>query len=343
LPEPNNTKPSVLPSFSVIIPARNEEKNISNLLLGLQQQDYPAESFEVIVVDDHSSDNTAREVQGFAGVRLLALETDGNSNKKKAIEWGIAAARNEWIVCTDADCIPGPGWLSSIAAVIKKDKSAFVAAPVSMEEGNNALSMFQSMDFMILQAITGAATGNGRMSMCNGANIAYRKEAFRKVNGFEGIDHIASGDDMLLMYKIWKQYPHGTCYIKSPAAIVRTAPMGSWKEFFSQRIRWASKARNYQDKRILPVLILVYLFNLSFLVLLVLSIINVAYLPWLLGMLIGKFLVELPLFLLASKFFRKKAGAHMFLLFQPMHILYTIISGSFSQFGKYEWKGRRVK
>jgi cellulose synthase/poly-beta-1,6-N-acetylglucosamine synthase-like glycosyltransferase len=113
------------------------------------------------------------------------------------------------------------------------------------------------MDFMTLQGITGASVQKNILSMCNGANLAYEKEIFTRVNGFAGIDHIASGDDMLLMHKIWKQNPGKVHYLKSPDAIVTTQPMKTWNDFFDQRIRWASKATKYDDQRIIAVLFLV--------------------------------------------------------------------------------------
>src|SRR6266498_2049396 len=94
-------------NISVIVPARNEEKNIAQLLKALEQQAYPKNLFEVIVVDDHSTDQTAEIVRQFPEARLLQLkDNDINSYKKKAIEKGIDAARNPFIVTTDADCIP---------------------------------------------------------------------------------------------------------------------------------------------------------------------------------------------------------------------------------------------
>ena len=179
--------------------------------------------------------------------------------------------------------------------------------------------------------------------MCNGANLAYEKKAFEAVNGFSGIDTIASGDDMLLMYKIWKKFPGQVHYLKSEDAIVSTQPMQTWKQFFRQRIRWASKANKYEDKRFFPILLLVYLFNLSFLALII-ACLFFDHRWMLVGILwVAKTLVELPLFASAAKFFHKQWALKLFFLFQPLHIVYTIISGLFGQFGKYEWKGRRVK
>ena len=356
---------SQIPSIriSVIIPARNEEENIGELLKALQEQTYPENLFEIIVVDDHSTDNTAAIVSQFTGVKLITLKDDTiNSYKKKAIEKGIAAASGELILTTDADCVPLPGWLQTIASFKEKTNAGFIVAPVvfhlpspviaskakqreglGLPAGEAGVRLFQAMDFMVLQGITAASVYKKMHSMCNGANLAYERQLFYDVDSFAGIDHIASGDDMLLMHKIAKKFPDRIYYLKSAAAIVSTLPMPTWKQFFNQRIRWASKATHYEDKRIFWVLLLVYLFNLSFLVMAIAGFWNSYF--WLLFLIawILKTAVELPFFYSISKFFNKQWAVKYFFFFQPLHIFYTIISGLLGQFGKYEWKGRKVK
>ena len=330
--------------ISVIIPARNEEENISKLLKALNDQSYPKEFFEVIVVDDHSTDNTAAIVKEFYPVKLLTLKDDNiNSYKKKAIETGVATATGELIITTDADCLPTQEWLKTLAACKEETQAVLIVAPVVFENNDSFLGVFQSLDFMTLQGITGASVYKNIHSMCNGANLAYEKKAFYQVNGFAGVDHIASGDDMLLMHKIWEKYPKQVHYLKSKDAIVTTHPMKTWKEFFSQRIRWASKARQYDDKRVFGVLLLVYLFNVSFLSLLVAGIWNLKFLIWLLALWVAKTIIEFPFVYSVAAFFTKQKLMKYFFFFQPLHIFYTILSGLFGQFGKYEWKGRRVR
>ncbi len=340
------TPPGDLPTLkiSVIIPARNEEKNIGALLEALQGQTYPKNLYEIIVIDDHSEDRTAEIVKKFTMVKLLSSPHKVlNSHKKKAIETGINHADGQLIVATDADCLPPASWLATIAAFKVKKQSAFVAAPVYINCSSSLVQIFQGMDFMVLQGITGAVVSRNNMSMCNGANLAYEKKVFDEVDGFTGVDHIASGDDMLLMHKIWKKYPGRVHYLKSEQAIVSTQPVKSWKEFFSQRIRWASKARKYDDKRILPVLFIVYLFNLSFFVLAIAGFWNYRY--WLAALVLWilKTLVELPFFISLAAFFNNRWSVKWFFFFQPLHVVYTVISGLFGQFGSYEWKGRKVK
>lgn len=331
--------------ISVIIPARNEEENIGSLLQALQQQTYAKDFFEVIVINDHSTDKTADIVRQYPEVKLLELQNDAiNSYKKKAIETGIGFSAGELIVTTDADCIPPGEWLQTIASFKEKEENAvFIVAPVAYSCNSSLLQIFQAMDFMVLQGITGASVYRQFHSMCNGANLAYERKVFYEVHGFDGIDHIASGDDMLLMYKIWKKYPERIYYIKTKEALVFTQPMKTWKDFFNQRIRWSSKAATYDDKRIFWVLLLVYLFNFLFLVLVIAGFWNYQFWLYFLLLWIFKTLVELPFFYSVADFFYKRWAIKYFFFFQPLHILYIIMAGWLGQWGTYEWKGRRVR
>ncbi len=203
------------------------------------------------------------------------------------------------------------------------------------------LSIFQTLDFITLQGITGAAVYKNFHSMCNGANLAYAKDAFYEVGGFSGIDDIPSGDDMLLMHKIYKKYPEQVFFLKNRQAIVSTQAAASWSEFINQRIRWASKADRYEDKRIFWVLLLVYLINLLFLGILVVSFWNSRYLWIFLILLILKTMIEFPFVRSAAVFFRQQRLMPWFPALQPFHILYTVVIGWLGKFGSYRWKGRK--
>ena len=357
--KPQTTKYKPQTRISVIIPARNEEENIAACLDSVCNQSYPNDLFEVLVVDDYSTDNTASIVKLYEGknVNLISLKDfiadDINSYKKKAIEIAIAQSTGELIVTTDADCFVQENWLQTIAAFYEQNNPAFIAAPVAIDCSNKFIEFFQGLDFMTLQGITGASVHKKIHSMCNGANLAYTKKAFEEVGGFAGIDTIASGDDMLLMHKIYKRYPDKVMFLKSKAAIVQTTPVNSIKEFFNQRIRWASKADKYDDKRIFAVLLLVYIVNVLLLALPVIAVFdNVQYSMfnvqcsmigvWLLLLLL-KTLVELLFLYPVAKFFNKQSMLWLFPLMQPFHIIYTVIAGWLGKFGSYSWKERKVK
>ncbi len=363
--ETPNPKP--LTKISVIIPARNEEQNIAACLDSVCAQSYPKDWYEVLVVDDHSTDSTASIINKYSAqnVRLISLkefvsEGELNSYKKKAIEIAIQQSTGQLIVTTDADCIVPQNWLHTIAAFYEVHQPEFIAAPVAFlpsPEGEGLgvrfIKIFQALDFMILQGITGASVYKKIHSMCNGANLAYTKKAFDEVDGFSGIDSIASGDDMLLMHKIYKRYPGKVMFLQSKEAIVETEPVHTIGEFFNQRIRWASKANKYDDKRIFWVLLLVYLINLVLLLLPILMLFNPGKLSiinyqlstinlWLVLLLL-KTGIELIFLYPVAGFFNKRKLLWLFPLMQPFHILYTVLAGFLGAFGTYTWKERSVK
>ncbi len=335
---------------SVIIPARNEEDNIVHCLRSLSKQSYPKALIEIIVINDYSTDKTAERVRTFpaSNIKLINLSdrlngTSINSYKKKAIETAIGAASGELIITTDADCTAAPGWIKHLAACYAVNQPALIAAPVKIVTNSSLLSIFQSIDFLTLQGITGASVHKKFHAMCNGANLAYQKKAFYEVKGFANIDKKASGDDMMLMHKIVKKYPEGAFFIKAGAAIVSTQPALTWKAFLNQRIRWASKAGSYDDKRITAVLLLVYLLNLFVLVFLIAGIWNVTWLLIFLLLVVSKTVIEYPFVRTVASFFKQQSLMVYFPLLQPLHILYTVVAGWLGIFGTYEWKSRKVK
>ncbi|MDB5197580.1 MAG: glycosyltransferase [Flaviaesturariibacter sp.] len=327
---------------SIIIAARNEAPNLDRLLSSLKAQTYSRHLFEVLLVDDHSTDDTAVLLQNEPFVNCLSLP-EGVTSKKKAIQYGIENATGEVIVTTDADCWLPPNWLQTLVQFYVETDAVFIAAPVRYRYRNKLLDIFQTLDFLTLQGITAASVSSGFHTMCNGANLAYSRQAFLDVNGFEGIDQVASGDDMLLMHKIWKREPQKVFYLKNEAAMVETAPMPTWKQFFWQRIRWASKTTAYEDKRIFWALVLVYFFNLLFPVLVIVGFWHHGYWPFVLLLWLLKTVVELPFITSVAQFFQQPTLVKYFLFFQPLHILYTVLIGALSQTGSYQWKGRKTK
>ncbi|MEZ5047896.1 MAG: glycosyltransferase [Chitinophagaceae bacterium] len=333
---------------SIIIPARNEENEIGKLLNDIISQYYPSELMEVIVVNDHSEDKTEQIVKSFKGVNCITLKNEISNQfiqayKKKAIEIGISKSTGTLIITTDADCSMEPYWLLSIVSFYERFKPKLIAAPVAYSNTSSWFEQFQSLDFLTMQGITGAMSYWRSGTMCNGANLAYEKEAFDAVNGFKHIDHIASGDDMLLMNKIETQFPNQTHYLKCKASIVRTKPTDTLSAFFNQRIRWASKAAYFKDKRILSVLVFIFLYNLLFLLLFLFSFINPKYVVFLFTILAIKTIVEGFFISPLLSFFNDKKSLFILFFLQFLHIPYILISGFLGRFGKYTWKGRKVQ
>jgi cellulose synthase/poly-beta-1,6-N-acetylglucosamine synthase-like glycosyltransferase len=334
-------------NFTIVIPARNEADNIKACVDSILAQDYPFDSYEIIVVDDFSEDDTAAIVKSIglnhSNVHLLSLADyykpeEMNSFKKKAIEKAVSHAKGDWIVTTDADCIIPKHWLQLYNAYIQKYQPVFVAAPVMFIKERGILNEFQLLDFLALQGITAAAVGAGKHSMSNGANLAFEKSAFIAVGGYQGVDQIASGDDMFLMHKMKVTLSNRIGYLFHPGAIVLTKAISNWKQFMMQRIRWSSKARYYDDNSIFWVLLLVYLYNLTLLIALLAG----AYYTLLISILC-KIILELCFLTPVSRFYKMSTELLYFPFFQPLHIIYTLMAGFFGQVKTYTWKGRRVK
>lgn len=347
--EPDNFVPQT--SISIIIPARNEAPNIAACIDSILANDYPSELVEIIVIDDHSTDNTADIVRRYndRNVHCLQLadyldEVDRIvAYKKKALETGIARSSGELIITTDADCIAPVNWLRNIAAMYQDKKPAMIVGPVDFSSEGSVLQVFQSLDFMSMQGITAAAHRLKLGNMSNGANLAFTRAAFNAVGGYRDISHMASGDDYLLMVKMKKMYPSGINYLKSREAIISTTPQKSWGAFLQQRIRWSSKSGKYGDIKLTLILLLVYLYNLALLSFAIAGIKYHHLLPVVAVVLLSKTLAELVYLYPVATFFGKRQQLSVFPLLQPLHIIYVVIAGFLGFAGKYSWKDRTVK
>lgn len=351
LPTPENWQPST--PISVLIPARNEAENIEKCLSSITQGSYPAHLFEIIVIDDHSEDATPQYVRNFdaPNVRLIELKDylklgDNQPYKKRAIETAISASSGRLIVTTDADCIVPPDWLRYFAAFYERRKARFIAAPVSFYDEKNSLEVFQSIDYVGMMGITGAGIEGDFTHMCNGANLAYERDLFFEVDGFKNIDHVASGDDMLLMQKVAKMCADSTIgFVKNRAATVHTKAKGTVKEFLSQRQRWASKSSTYNEFLTIAQLIIVFFFCCQIVLNFTLSLTyNFAFLPLFFIQIMAKIVIDYIFLRKMVRFFNRPDLMVFSLKPQIYHILYIVFVGFSANFKKtYHWKGRVVR
>lgn len=343
---PNGYMPSTF--LSVVIPARNEALYLPACIQSILENDYPNDLYEIIIVDDHSDDGTADSVISHKNsqVQVFKLEDFNLEGKKKAaIDFGIRQSKGHWIVTTDADCVVPQLWLKSFAWTIESTDAVFIAAPVNFFEGRKILEKFQALDFMGMMIITGAGISGKFMNMCNGANLAYSKAVYQEVDGFTGIDHLASGDDMLLMQKIAAQYGSKIRFIKSPLATVLSYPQPDMLSLWNQRIRWASKSSAYPEKLVTAILAIVFLFCVFILSSLILSLFfGYPFFLLFLGLIIIKAFFDFLLLNKASRFFGKPHLLKDFLPAFIIHTLYILIIGTASNFKRsYLWKDRIVK
>ncbi len=358
LPEWNAVNPDYIPqtSLTILLPARNEATKLPPCLASIAKQSYPKQLFEVIIIDDSSEDGTLTIATGFAeqhptfktlrlGANADLTGTHAPYGKKAAIEAGIAAASGELIVCTDADCQVPPDWLRLIAGFYEAKKAKFIAAPVNFHGEGSWLQRFQSLDFLGMMGVTGAGFQTGTGLLCNGANLAYPKAVFEEVGGFEGIDGLASGDDMLLLHKVAKRYPGQVFFLKNKAATVRTEAQPDLRSFLSQRLRWASKSRSYEDWQVTLRLAVVFLLCWAISLNALLAIwFGWPLLALSLGLLSMKSAVDFVFLRQMANYFNRSDLMRQYWLSQLGHIAYILVVGTWANVAKqYEWKGRRVR
>ena len=337
-------------TVTVLIPVRNESANIRDLLADLDNQNYPANCFNVIVIDDHSEDQTANIAAQYglsAGydLKVMPLQVVAGyqgSHKKLAISQGVANTSAELVVCTDGDCRMGRQWLSAMVNGYKRHKAFFISGPVLLEGDNKWWHNIQVMEFSSLIGVGAASLKLGMPNMCNGANMGFHRETFIALNGYEGFNHIHSGDDEFLMHKIYNKYPRGVRFVQDARAIVKTRVQESMTAFVNQRKRWSGKWKFH--RRLGPRLLAFFIFilNLASIValfsLLTGTIAAINIIPLIVLKLSADFLFINAVLL----FFDKKVRLTDFLVLELLYPFYAVFFGLLSNFGSYNWKGRRL-
>lgn len=332
---------------TVLIPFRNEEKNILQVLKSVESQDYPTDKFEVIFIDDNSVDNSKELLEKNVSrnnIRVITVPDDYsvNAHKKRAIRFGIENSKGEIIVTTDADCIHKKCWLKTLLSFFD-DKTGFVSGPVKFLEGKSLFSRLQVLEFAGL-VITGAGLiGSNNPIICNAANIAYRRKAFDLVGGFSFQMNLSSGDDELLMQKIFRDTDYQIKFALNKNAIVETEPNENLKNFYQQRKRWASKGLFYKNKMLVLKLVLIYLFYISLVIQPILGLtVDSKFLISFVVSLIAKIFVEFLILKKGIELLFDKNILDVFLIAELFHIPYIIIAGLSGAFGNYRWKDRRI-
>ncbi|QKJ32730.1 glycosyltransferase [Mucilaginibacter mali] len=332
---------------TILIAARDEEKNIRATIEDLLAQEYPKHLTEIIIVDDHSTDSTPGIIRSYAGmgVTLFQLQTDEilNSYKKKAIAEAITRSHGDLMVATDADCRMGPKWLSTIVGYFESGDKLMISSPVTYFQEKTLFEHMQTLEFSFLIGIGASFIGNRRASTCNGANLAYRKDTFYEVGGFKGIDDLASGDDELLLQKVAERFPGKIGFLKHRDAIVYTHAKHNLKSFIQQRRRWASKSTKYKDKKIIALAVCFWVFNAMLVANGALSFFSRDMLNLFLVQIGLKYLFEIVFLIPVMTFLKRPGLVWLISIVAPLHILYVVYIGIRGNTGKYAWKGRMVK
>ena len=327
-------------SFTIVVPFRNEKDNLPNLLHSISLLNYPKELVEVILVDDDSDDEFRIQNLEFR-IQMIKNVRKSNSPKKDAIETAIQIAKHDWIITTDADCLVQKDWLTIYDQYIQKNEVEMVASGVCYIPKKGFLSAFQNLDFLSLQGATIGSFGINQPFMCNGANFAYSKHFFKELNGFQGNETIASGDDVFLLQKAVSVAPKKVGFLLAKESIVATNPVATWSDLFQQRVRWASKSTGYSSVYGKLLALVVFGGNLAWIV---------SFLLWLVGLLDQnifmlfvalKFLIDFILIYKTANFFESKL--QYVLASSLLYPFFSVSVAVYSLFGKYSWKGRNFR
>jgi len=319
--------------LTVIIPFKNEENNISQLINNLKEQTLKPKYFEVSFINDNSTDKSQsivnKLIENISNFHLIDLASK-TSGKKKAIQEGIKASNTSIIVTSDADCIHQKEWLEIILNYYLKHKPKMIIAPVLMT-GETLFQQQQSLEFLSLTATTAGSTGINHPIMCNGANLVYNKDIYYEFEDALNIEEV-SGDDIFLMHNIKKKYSKDIHYLKSKDVIVYTEAEKSISPFFRQRIRWASKSKSYNDIDTIISAIIVFSLNVITVSLLAFSVIfknTFLYFFIFFGI---KVIVDFVILLITANYFEQKQKLYLFpivSIIYPVYIIYTAIYSFF--------------
>jgi glycosyltransferase involved in cell wall biosynthesis len=335
-------------SFSLIIPFRNEAKNLPVLLKSIAKLNYPRNLLEVILVDDSSTDasvsiyNKWRMQNGKIPTTLLENLRLTASPKKDAISRAIPITTKKWIITTDADCIVPKNWLQTLDSFIKETNAEMVAGSILYKVKNNWFHNFQQLDLLGLQGTTIGSFGLQNAFMCNGANFAYSKKLFLELNGFEKNSKFASGDDVFLLQAAVKKEASKVHFLKHADFIVKTKPVTSLYALFMQRVRWASKTKGYESWYAKLLAVVVFVANLILVIAFIFAFDG--KLAWnsfwvLFGLKYGAdfiLLQQTNSFLRKGLFFIPLASSFVYPWFCNAVAFYSF-------FGKFEWKNRQLK
>ncbi|MGM0945905.1 MAG: glycosyltransferase [Bacteroidota bacterium] len=326
---------------SLLIPFRNESENIEELCRQLAK--VTPSVAEVLLIDDHSEDDSRSKLERCSGsISKLKIIDNPGQGKKTALAHGVAMAKGSIILTSDADCFFQDGWVKQMLLPFADPKIQLVAGPVlSRIERAGFLDRFQQVEWASILLLTHFFFIKKQPLMCSGANLAYRKSAFLKVNGYAGNEEIASGDDEFLLKKIVLEFSGDSCqYLSRNETLVLTRPQNDFFEMLNQRKRWAGKWSYHSSIShsltavFFGVLQMVWLGSVTLLFLGLFSIISF-FAIWL-----GKILLEKWVLGKVLYSFNKEPSFGVFLktsLFHPVYVISTIFG---IIFGKYTWKGR---
>ncbi|MCL2073336.1 MAG: glycosyltransferase [Marinilabiliaceae bacterium] len=329
-----------LPFISVIVPFRNEKENLPILISALINQTYPAEKYEIIAVDDHSTDNSAVIFSTNLNFKNLIVLNNESEGKKNALKTGILKSCGQLIITTDADCLPPQLWLETIVENYLHSSPAMLSGGVKIKGNNSFFSRFQIVEHISLQMCSASAILLNNPIFCSGANLAFEKnEWLNAINQIDGNNNL-SGDDLFLMH-IFKKKKKKIIYIKNKNAVVTTKTEKNITDFMKQRMRWGGKSLEYKDIQTIMLALMVFLTNLFISVSIIFTFFYPNYfIPFVFVM---KLFSDYQIIKQGIDFFDFKMTFFDYIIFSIIYPFYITTAALGAVFGNVSWKGRKTK
>jgi cellulose synthase/poly-beta-1,6-N-acetylglucosamine synthase-like glycosyltransferase len=332
---------------SVIICLHNEEQNVPGLMQSLQNQDYPADKWELILVNDRSSDETEALLIKWSNAMLKAKIIKIESTapdfapKKYAIDRAIHSAEGSIILLTDADGRPGPLWIRSICNLYTEETGMIIGfAPYITEKPfQKLIYKILALEYMSHATVAASSTGLSFPITCVGTNLSYRKSVYLDLGGFGRFKSYHSGDDDLFLQRVRDESTWKIRYIFSTDSHVPNAPPAGWAQFINQRLRYASKGLFYPIPVTLSLLVY-FLFSLFLFTLPVLYLLNSDLIILCLGGWLLKIVFEFVLLYRFSLYTENRKILKFFPLATLLHVPYVVFFGLFGPIIRYKWAGR---
>ena len=231
------------PFVSIIVPARDEQDNIVKCLDSIVESDYPRDRYEIIVVNDRSSDSTQSIVEQFAlnhpNIKLLNIIDDSQkivAGKPGALDFGIKKALGEYILLTDADCKVNKKWISSMVKTFIEKESDLVAA-FTLVKHDTFFAKYQAIEWILMHTMASGGMGLNFPLGCFGNNMAFKKSIYDQLGGYGNIEFSVT-EDLALLQTVHKMGGKIN-YICHRDSTVKTLPLDNIKDYLKQRKRWA--------------------------------------------------------------------------------------------------------
>ena len=336
--------------ISLIVVVRNEAENLPLLFQAISTQTLSPQLFEFHLVDDASTDASWSIAEAFQKESPFAMHLHrlqatkpGVSPKKAAITQLMPLVKGQLVAVTDGDCLPEAGWLTNIWGLWQQQSAVFISGPVRYVQERNLFEKMQALDFAALIGVGAALLQAGKPGMCNAANMAFSKEAFLKVGGYAGNEHVPSGDDEFLLQKLAVVYPQRLYFLKSANALVSTRACSSWQQFVHQRKRWAGKWRMHKGMGTTLLAVLVFLFYFMLAGIMLIPFLFPCLTPGVVGALGIKAVADYRFLQPVLHFFKKPLTSKVFLLMELVYPFYVLFFAVAANTGSFVWKERAYR